>query len=353
MFGITERIPALVFAEGEFGKLDGKTANGLVRFSPKYEILGVIDSTQENHHVHEVLSDVKEEIPLFGSLEDALEAIKTPPKAFINGIARDGGAFPYEYKDIFFKAMENGMDVISGAQEYLTDDQEFVKKARECGVDIWDVRKPVDEAHYVCGKIRVDGLPPRILMVGTDCAIGKRTTGIELYKELQARGYKPAFVATGQTGLMQGARYGTPLDAVKGDFLSGKIEHEVWLASQDSDIVLVEGQACITHPQGGVPLGLLKGCHPHGVIIQHAPGRKQLDGMPNFPPPDMDAEWETVEFFYPDSIFAITINHENGIDPDEWVEKYEKKYGLPASDVLVHGPKKIVDAIEERFLTND
>ncbi len=353
MFGIKERRPALIFAEGEFGGLDGKTANGLVRFSPKYEILGVIDSDQINDYVHEVLDDVEEEIPIFSTLEEALGKIDKKPRAFINGIARDGGAFPYEHKDIFLSAMEHGMDIVTGTQEYLTDDKEFVQKAKECNVEIWDVRKPVDESYFISGKIRIDGLPPRIHLVGTDCAIGKRTTCVEIYKELKRRGYNPAFVATGQTGLMQGAKYGTPLDAVKGDFLSGKVEHEVWKASQDADIVIIEGQACITHPQGGVPLALLKGCHPHGVIIQHAPGREHLDGLPNFPPPNLEAEWETVEFFYPDSIFAITINHENGIDPDEWVERYEDKYGLPASDVLVHGPKKIVDAIEKRFLIHD
>ncbi len=350
MFGIKERIPALIFAEGEFGGLDGKTANGLVRFSPKYEIVGVIDSTQENEYVHQVLGDVEEEIPIFSTLEDALDNVLKKPKAFINGIARDGGAFPYEHKDIFFKAMDNGMDVVTGTQDYLTDDEEFVRKAKESGVDIWDVRKPVDEAHFISGKIRKEGLPPRILLVGTDCAIGKRTTCVKIYKELRERGYNPAFIATGQTGLMQGAKYGTPLDAVKGDFLSGKVEHEIWKASEEADIIIIEGQACITHPQGGVPLALLKGSHPHGVIIQHAPGREHLDGLPDFPPPDLDAEWLTVEFFYPGVIFAITINHENGIDPDEWVDTYEKKYNVPAADVLVHGAGKIVDEIERKFL---
>jgi len=37
---------ALVYCENEFGKIDGKVANGLARHSEKYEILGVIDSTK-------------------------------------------------------------------------------------------------------------------------------------------------------------------------------------------------------------------------------------------------------------------------------------------------------------------
>ena len=37
---------AVVYCEGQFGEQDGKTANGLVRHSEKYEILSVIDSRQ-------------------------------------------------------------------------------------------------------------------------------------------------------------------------------------------------------------------------------------------------------------------------------------------------------------------
>ena len=37
---------AIVYCEGQFGEQDGKTANGLVRHSEKYEILSVIDSSR-------------------------------------------------------------------------------------------------------------------------------------------------------------------------------------------------------------------------------------------------------------------------------------------------------------------
>ena len=37
---------AVVYCEANFGAIDGKTANGLVRFSEKYEILSIIDSEQ-------------------------------------------------------------------------------------------------------------------------------------------------------------------------------------------------------------------------------------------------------------------------------------------------------------------
>ena len=38
------RATAIVYCEGQFGAIDGKTANGLVRYSDKYRVLSVIDS---------------------------------------------------------------------------------------------------------------------------------------------------------------------------------------------------------------------------------------------------------------------------------------------------------------------
>ena len=35
---------SLVYSENEFGKIDGKVANGLARYSERYEIIGIIDS---------------------------------------------------------------------------------------------------------------------------------------------------------------------------------------------------------------------------------------------------------------------------------------------------------------------
>ena len=44
---------AIVYSENELGKLDGKVANGLVRYSEKYDIVGVIDSTKNGQDAGE------------------------------------------------------------------------------------------------------------------------------------------------------------------------------------------------------------------------------------------------------------------------------------------------------------
>ena len=68
---------------------------------------------------------------------------------------------------------------------------------------------------------------PRIAVLGTDGAIGKRTTATILTRALNERGIKAVLVGTGQTGIMQGARYGVALDAIPCQFCSGEMEAAV------------------------------------------------------------------------------------------------------------------------------
>ena len=55
---------------------------------------------------------------------------------------------------------------------------------------------------------------PRIAVLGTDGAIGKRTTATLLVQALLDHGIAAVLVSTGQTGLIQGGRFGVPLDAI-------------------------------------------------------------------------------------------------------------------------------------------
>src|SRR4029077_16965559 len=68
---------------------------------------------------------------------------------------------------------------------------------------------------------------PRIAVLGTDGAIGKRTTAVLLVQALNARGIHAVLVGTGQTSLIQGALYGVALDALVPQFCSGEVENQV------------------------------------------------------------------------------------------------------------------------------
>ena len=48
---------ALVYCENQFGKVDGKTASGLVRHSKTYTVVGIIDSSLVGKDAGEELGD--------------------------------------------------------------------------------------------------------------------------------------------------------------------------------------------------------------------------------------------------------------------------------------------------------
>src|ERR671929_63420 len=85
--------------------------------------------------------------------------------------------------------------------------------AAQKGVRIRDVRRPPprDKLHFFSGKIaEVRAL--KLALLGTDSAVGKRTTAWLLVDALARAGRRAELVGTGQTAWMQGARYGIVLD---------------------------------------------------------------------------------------------------------------------------------------------
>ena len=144
--GLTNVAPrrqrAIVYGEGQLGKLDGKVTNGLVRHSEKYEIAGVIDSTKAGMDAGEYLDGVANGIPVFRTIEDSLEHLAYVPDYFIYGIAPLASFLAPEQRETLFTAMRMGMNIVNGLPEFLGEDGEFVQKALEHGVQIHDVRKP-------------------------------------------------------------------------------------------------------------------------------------------------------------------------------------------------------------------
>src|SRR5712691_3467142 len=211
---------AVILCDGYFGQSTGKTANGLVRYSKRYQIAGVIDHTKLGRDAGDILDGKPNGIPVVASLREALD--RCEPKTLIIGVATFGGYIPPEFRPIIREAIENNLNVVAGLHEFLNDDAEFVKLAQEHGVRLVDVRRPrpIRESKQFSDVTRT--LPClRIPVLGTDGAIGKRTTALLLTDALNAAGIPSAFVATGQTGLLQGSSYGVPLDSIKADFMVG------------------------------------------------------------------------------------------------------------------------------------
>jgi len=351
---MTDKEFAVVYCEGLFGEMDGKTANGLARYSNKYEISGIIDSTKAGLDAGKVLDGEANEITIYKDLQEALDGNGSSVTAFIYGMAPLSGAFSSIDRDVMFHAMELNLDIINGLHDFLTDDEAFVKKAAECNVQLHDIRKQQDikQRSVFTGDIgKVEC--PKIAILGTDSAVGKRTTSVLLTQALQELGLNSVMIATGQTGVIQGAEFGVPLDALKEQFISGEMEKaivEAWEAAQP-DIIILEGQGSLSHPAYLSSCFIIRGGQPEAIIVQHPPKRESLGDYPDIKMPRLEDEIELIEVFSKSPVIGIAINHEEMSDSEvnETIDSYQKQFEIPATDVLKFGCSSLIEKILTTF----
>lgn len=345
---------ALVYCENQFGLIDGKTAAALVRHSEIYSIVGIIDSSLAGKDAGQALGEEKCDIPIFTDLDNALDKLSSIPDCYIYGKAPLETFIPNNERLLIIDAMKQGMDIISGLHQFFSDDPELTDIAALNGVQIKDIRKspPLKDLHLFTGKISEVNVPV-IAVLGTDCACGKMTTAVELNKTLNNIGIKSVLVATGQTSLMQGAKYGVTTDALVSQFVVGEIENAVVQAFRNErpDIILVEGQSAISHPAFMSSIGILKGSMADGVILQHPPARKFRCDFPALAMPTPDSEIKLIETISKAKVIALALSHENMSENEvlEVIENYEQKFKLPTTDVLSSGCQKLVQALSDQF----
>ena len=345
---------AIIYCENQFGLVDGKTATGLIRHSGIYTVVGVIDSRLAGQDAGEVLGEGNLGIPIFSDLDEALRQLPVVPDCYIYGKAPLDTYISYEERFLIIEAMEKGMDIINGLHQFFSEDPEFVSMADKHEIQIKDVRKPplLENLHVFSGQISKVTVPV-IAVLGTDCACGKRTTATKLNTALNDNGIKSVLIATGQSGLIQGAMYGAAIDALTSQFVIGEIENAVVKAfeHESPDIILVEGQSALSHPAFMSSLGILKGSMPDGIILQHAPARKFRCDFPHLTMPLVESEIELIEAISQAEVLAITLSHEelSDLGVTRFIKDYEKRLQLPTTDVLSRGCRKLVQTLVNHF----
>jgi uncharacterized NAD-dependent epimerase/dehydratase family protein len=344
---------AVVYCENAYRTPSGKTAHGLARFTKRYRVVAIIDSTAAGEDAGELLGGAPTGLPIVPDLTEALAVSRErllPATHFVIGLAPDGGRLPDNARLAVMDALGRGLHVDSGLHDYLSDDPEIAALARAQGCRIRDVRKPpsIRDLHFFSG--RIEDVPClRIAVLGTDSAIGKRTTTAVLTNALTESGRPSIMIGTGQTAWMQGVRYGIVLDSLVNDFVSGEIEHAVVRAwtGEKPEVILVEGQGSLLNPAYPGGFEILAAARPHGVVLQHAPARKEYDGFPGFALHPLATQIQALELVSGKPVIAVAINHENIPEGrlDDVCREIARESGLPVADVLVHGPGAIVDAI--------
>ncbi len=342
---------ALILTDEHLDRGAAKTSHGLLRHSEKYDIVGVIDSKFAGKTTDQIIPRCKK-IDVFPDLDSALK--ENDAEILIVGVATIGGYLPENFREHIRDAIKNGLDIISGLHHFLSEDDEFIDMAEKYGVTLTDIRKspPLDELHYFRNR-KEDIGALTIPFLGTDSSVGKRTALLEIYEVMKERGDKVEWVATGQTGLLQGSDYGVPLDSIKGDYMVGELENQIWKVWKEKkpDYILIEGQGSISHPAYVCgSRAVLSASQPDAVVLQHAPARKyrhyQSEDI-QWPMPDVKDEIHLIRSFSGADVIAVTINPENLTDEEKkkYAMKYEQRFNIPSVDAL-ENPEKIAKRIE-------
>lgn len=334
-----------VLAEGEFGVITSKTAACVIRYVPE-RVACVIDSARAGITAGEVLG-FGGPIPVVATIE---EALSHSPDALLIGIAPRGGALPAEWRAVLLKAIAGGLSILNGLHHVLADDAEIAGAARKAGVRIWDIRVPKVPEAIAAGSLRKKS-GRVVLTVGSDCRTGKMTVAFEAARYLKAMGKAAEFVPTGQTGILL-AGWGEAVDRVPGDFMAAVTENLTEEALGRADMALVEGQGAIIHPAySAVALGIMHGCCPDAMILCHQPTRTEIPGYDVVIPPLPELiriHEEIAGLVHPSAVVAVALNtfDMGQAEAEREAERVQEMTGLPATDVIRWGCKRIGEALE-------
>ncbi len=348
-----QKTNAIVITGGYLDTSNAKTAHGLIRGTDRFNIVGIIDHKHPGKDAGEILDKKKRNIPVYATLADALQASKEPVKYCVIGVATKGGVIPETLRTMIKEALELNLSIVNGLHDYVSDHQELADIAKQRGLEIIDVRKPkkFKDLHFWSGKI-VEVKCPKVAVLGTDCAMGKRTTTRFLVEMMRKAGYKAEMIYTGQTGWMQGAKHGFIFDSTLNDFISGEMEHAVWSCYKEEkpDIIFIEGQSSLRNPSGPAGSEWIVSAEAKAVILQHSPIRKQYKDMEFYPAylPSLKDEVSLIKMYGADTI-AITINTAKMTTEEarKYAVSYEQELNIPAILPLEDGLEALLPAFEK------
>ena len=277
------------------------------------------------------------------------DAAQAGAKTLVIGVANRGGRISPAWLPTLKAALEAGLDLASGLHQKLSDQPELAEAAARLGRTLHDVRHWSGAPLPVGDGVRRPG--KRVLIIGTDCAVGKNYTALALEAELKRRGVKATFRATGQTGVLIAGK-GVAIDAAPADFVSGAVEM-LCPANAPDHWDVIEGQASVLHPSfAAVTTGLVHGAQPDALIVAHEAGRTQPRGLPGRELPSLvetiQAHLSTARVTNPQCrTVAVSLNTRT-LDEDHAraaVRAAAVQTGLPATDPIRFGAGPLADAL--------
>ena len=333
-----------IYMDGHLLSLHGKMGFGVMRYSQN-PIVCVVDKEHATKKVSEV-NGMPFHYPI---VKDVLQARELGAEVLVIGLAPLGGKYLPHWLEAIEEAIQLGMSIVNGLHDLLLPKFEQLLKHKDQW--IWDIRVPASIPGIGTAKAeKLNNM--RVLTVGTDMAVGKMTTGLELRQWLQSKDQQAEFLATGQIGITVTGK-GIPLDAYKVDHAAGAVEALV-LSAKDKDIVIIEGQGSLAHPGSTATLPLMRGSCPTHLILCHRADRTTLMDVPQVKIPPLsdfirlnEALAAVCGALTEARCIGISVNTSMLTESEavQYIAKVEQETGLPATDVIRFGVEKIGTAL--------
>lgn len=343
---------AVVLTNGLLKSSDAKTAHGLIRGTERFTIIGIIDNEETAGQDAGVLLDGKNRnIPVFASFNKAIDELNNIHFLII-GVATVGGRLPGNMLEIVIEAIKKGISIVNGLHEYLSEKPAIVELAISNKVQLIDVRKPKtrEQLHFWTGEIfKVQA--PIIAVIGMDCAMGKRTTARMLKQACEEEGINAQMIYTGQTGWLQGGKYGFIFDSTLNDFVSGELEHAIVSCANETkaQIIFLEGQSSLRNPSGPCGIELLISGNAKHTILLFAPKRKYFDNDPHWGIiPSVASEIELIEKLG-SKVIAVAMNTEDCTTEEAYnlQKEYISSLGIPVLLPIQEGVTSILSTLKK------
>ncbi|NER79209.1 MAG: DUF1611 domain-containing protein [Leptolyngbya sp. SIO1D8] len=324
----------------------GKTGLAMLRYSP-LEIVAVVDQQQVGKSLSAV-TGINREIPIVASVQAALSF---QPTVLAIGLAPSGGALPEPWYQEVKMAVAAGLSIVNGLHTPMAKDLDLTSLLQPSQW-IWDVRQEPPGISIGSAAARLLACR-RVLAVGTDMAVGKMSTNLELHQLAVQQGLRSKVIATGQTNLMLGDE-GIPLDTIRVDFAAGAVEQQILRYGSDHDLLFIEGQGSLFNPGSTATLPLLRGTQATHLILVHRAGQTHIKSQPDIripPLKDAIAVYETVASaggsFLAAKVVGIALNthHLDETAAIREIEQITQKIQLPCTDVIRFGAKSLLSAI--------
>lgn len=340
----------VVATDNLFLTVNAKTAHGLIRGSERFEVLGVIDAKHKNTDAGELLDGFNRNIPIVGSIEEAIKKFDNIDYLVI-GVATVGGVLSNSLLAVVVEAIKKRISIVNGLHDQLQEREDVALLAKENQVELIDIRRPksIKEMHFWTGDIfKVD--VPIIAFMGMDCAVGKRTTARFVMEECLKKNMHAEMIYTGQTGWMQGNKYGFILDSTLNDFVSGELENAIVTCWKEAkpDLIILEGQSSLRNPSGPCGLEFLISGNAKQIVLIHSPNKKYFDDDPEWGEiPSVESEIEIIEKFG-SSVIALALNTSKLTKEEALIHqtRYKEALDIPVVLPLEEGVTRIISEIK-------